>query len=198
MVEDVLENLSFSDEISKDFKTKVYFKPKFDFKIGSEREFVITGGTPVRTFFKNKVPICKSWDGCTGKGKDKEGRFTEEKDCEDCGYRKGIKILGESGDTQLIKCNLNFNVFMEHSDPDKEFCLTLNTESKINLKDYSKELKKMGLVVNQVVTGITREESTRTIGSVFTFRFIRELNIEITDVERACALSFTIEIIPLS
>jgi hypothetical protein len=180
----VLENVSYSSGKNQEFKEKIYIRPKQDFKIGLEKEFRIVRGNPVRNLFKSKVPVCKSWDGCIGKMKGKEGKFSEERDCEDCGYLAGIVIKGENGDLP-IKCQPGYCIILEHPNPDKEYSFTLNTESRINLDNYQKELQKMDLNVDEVVTGITREESTRTNGSVFNFRFIRELVVQLSDDEKS-------------
>lgn len=182
-MDNVLQNLNV-DNFGTDFKTTVFLKPKMDFKIGREMEFRILSGNMSRVLFKSRSPVCKSWNGETGRQRNADGKYKgEDIICENCVYLKGINIT-DGDEVQKIKCQTGYTLILEHPDPDSEYSLNLNMESMGNLDSYSKELARMGLTVKQVITGITREESTKTIGSVFFFRMVRELNIELSEAEK--------------
>jgi len=179
--DDVLANLSV--ENTKTFKESVFIKPKADFKINQTKDFHIVRGFLIRQFFKGKTPMCKSWNGEIGKARDEEGKFRgAEKECKTCPYLNGVIVEGQE---EKIKCNPGYTLILEHPDPEKEYNITINKESQINLENYRSELKKMGLKVDQVITGFTRDESQRSpVGFAFKFNLVRELKLDYTEAEK--------------
>jgi hypothetical protein len=179
--DDVLEEIEISG--GKEFKENVFLNKKDHFKIGKTREFVVTRGFATRQFFKNKTLICKSFDAKTGRKRTSTGWAKEMDDCSECGYAKG-KNIGTDDQKDKIQCDVGYTLLFEHENPSKQYCLNINRSSYINLDKYKKELLKMGLVIQQVITGVTREESTKFNGSEFKFNFIRKIDLTYSDLEK--------------
>jgi len=156
------------------FKTNVYIKPKQDMKMYVGREFHILRAVETRSLFE---PSCSSWDRVNG-----FMRETKEKRlCAECPYLKGLP----QGEGKMpVKCQAKYALFIEHTDADKEFVLSISVPNYKVFYEYRKSLLEMGLDVNKVITRVTREEPEKGNGFAYKFEFVSELELELTQAEK--------------
>lgn len=176
-----------------DFKTNVYITPRQDFKINVPREMHITYGTKSRSVFFGKSHSCSSLDRITGY----DNELKENVDCTTCEYAtKEGKSRGPNEDP--IKCKCHYALFMEHENSEKQYALTsVNWHAFNKFNEYRTSLLKMDLDVNQVITKITRIEPPQGLHPatfMYEFEFVRELNLNMTDVEEDAIAKLKVDI----
>lgn len=170
------------------FKKNVYLKPGLDLKTNIGRDLHITHAAETASLFKlpGEIAGCGSWDRVKG-----YNRVNKELvECESCTYKKGITIKekDKNGNVKDVeyRCKANFALFIEHEDDDKQFVLT-NVSFSVyrTFVEYRNSLLKNGLDVNKVITKITKvDPPVGTRGNVYTFEFVSELNLDITEDEQ--------------
>ena len=174
------------------FKKSVYLKPGSDMKTNIGRNMHIVAAKETCSLFRmpKQEKGCSSWDRITGIN----WNTNEKVECETCPYRfrrdhKGMTIVEidkESGKEKemVYKCNLNYALIIEHTEPDKQFVLTVSYKTyKDYFMPYMNELKVKGMEVNNVITRITKVDPPSNLKgkpNIYEFEFVEELNLEVS------------------
>jgi len=165
----------------KTYKTNVYIDAQTDMPMGNGRNFVITNGHLTRALFESKgAPTCRSWDGYTS--------ADGEKICTKLNEITGRQepVCPFTVKDANPKCNLSYQIYLEHDNAEKQYVLKLNMTQRRALSDYVKKIAGMGLDVDKVITKITRIESPKGVTSKFLYKFeyVSELNLDPTEAEQ--------------